>query len=65
MNIWRFAHAGRVCSGDYLDYPKKDADENIYLIVEGRFLKIILILVYTIFALAALTIMITAGILYR
>ena len=55
MNVWRWAHEGRVCSGDFLG-SKKGADESIYLIGEGRFLKIILFMVYFVILLATLAI---------
>ena len=56
MNVWRWAHEGRVCSGDYLDGGKKGADESVYLIGEGRFLKVILCMVYFVILLAFLAI---------
>lgn len=55
MNIWRWCHSGRVCSGDYLD-DKSTADKDVYLITEGKFLKMILLSIYLIFALASCTI---------
>ena len=54
MQLWRWEHSGRVCSGDYLD-EITDADKDTYLIVEGRFIKWVLYIVYAIFGLAALT----------
>ena len=59
MNVWRFSKSGRVCSGDFLD-EFSDDDYDVYLIAEGRFLKIILLLVYLVITLALLTTCITA-----
>ena len=58
MNMWRFSHSGKVCSGEYLP-DKSVANEDVYLIKEGRFLKIVILLVYTVMALALITIFIT------
>ena len=64
MNIWRWSHSGRVCSGDYTE-DINTADEAIYLVTEGRFLKIILLLIYLVFILAVTTIVITACFLMK
>ena len=52
MNIWRWDHPGRVCSGDYLpiEFRTPEISPN-YLIVEGRFLMWILIILYSILGL--------------
>lgn len=60
MQVWRWSHAGKVCSGDYLE-NKDDADRKIYLIFEGKFIKIILISIYSILALSCLSVIIVAG----
>jgi len=60
MQVWRWSHAGKVCSGDYLD-NKDEADRNVYLIFEGNFIKAMLIAVYTVLGLSALSIVIVAG----
>ena len=60
MQVWRWSHAGKVCSGDYLD-NKDDADRTVYLIFEGNFIKAMLIAVYSILSLSALSIVIVAG----
>lgn len=61
MNIWRWSHYGKVCSGDFLDVkyplPKNYPD---YLIMEGRFLKAVLIVVYVIIGLMMSTVAILA-----
>ena len=53
MNIWRWDHPGRVCAGDFLS-PSDKNDPSIasnYLIDEGMFLQIVLIVVYCILGL--------------
>ena len=60
MQVWRWSHAGRVCSGDYLE-NYDDADRSIYLIFEGKFIKAILITVYSVLALSCLSVIIVAG----
>ena len=42
MQIWRWSHSGRVCSGDYLA-SYDDGDTDVYLIFEGKFIKSMLI----------------------
>ena len=54
MQLWRWEHSGRVCSGDYLDQITEE-DRSRYLVVEGLFIKWVLYIVYIIFGLAALT----------
>ena len=50
MNIWRFSHSGQVCSGDFIKNRDEDdmtEDElNNYTITEGKFIFVILVLVY-------------------
>ena len=55
MQLWRWEHSGRVCSGDFLT-EVTEADKSIYLISEGKFIQWVLILVYIIFGLAAMTV---------
>lgn len=55
MQLWRWEHSGRVCSGDYLERPATEEDKETYLILEGKFLKWVLIIVYAIFGLATFT----------
>ena len=38
MQLWRWEHSGRVCSGDYLDHEPTEEDKKTYLIEEGFFL---------------------------
>lgn len=64
MNVWRWSHSGKVCSGDYLD-DKDSADPDIYLIKEGKFIKIMLIIIYVIFILSLTSIMIVSICIYR
>lgn len=53
MNMWRWDHPGRVCAGDFLTPAQKDdpAFKSTYLLVEGKFLQIILIIIYSILGL--------------
>ena len=64
MNLWRFSHAGRVCSGDLLASPD-DANPDIYLVTEGKFLKVIILLVYLVLFLATVTVCISACFLMK
>ena len=59
MQVWRWSHAGRVCSGDFLpeDYQ---GDTSMYLIFEGRFIKTMLIAIYSIMCLSCLSICIVS-----
>lgn len=59
MQVWRWSHSGKVCSGDYLD-SYDDADEDVYLITEGKFIKAMLITIYSILGVSFLSIMIVA-----
>ena len=60
MQLWRWQHSGRVCSGDYLEEVTED-DREIYLITEGKFIKVILYIVYVLLGLAGLAFCIIAG----
>ena len=64
MNMWRFSHSGRVCSGDFYE-GKRSINEDVYLVKEGMFLKIVILLVYLIMALALIAIFITVCIFAR
>jgi len=57
MQMWRWSHSGMVCSGDFLgvDFPKPDQYPE-YLIVEGRFLKAVIITIYIMIILSIATI---------
>ena len=57
MQMWRWSSSGRVCSGDFLDekFPKA-SDYPEYLIVEGRFLKAVIITIYCIIILSCITV---------
>ena len=57
MQIWRWSHAGKVCSGDF---GYDDADKDKYLIFEGKFIKAMLITIYSILGLSFFSIMIVA-----
>ena len=60
MQVWRWSHAGKVCSGDYLD-DKDEADREVYLIFEGKFIKAMLIAVYSVLGLSCLSVLIVTG----
>jgi len=64
MQVWRWSHAGQVCSGDYLD-NLDDADKEVYLVFEGKFIKVVLIAIYSIMGLSCLSIGIISGCVYR
>ena len=55
MNVWRWSHPGRVCSGDFLE-NKSEGDKDVYLIMEGKFLKMILMAIYLVFGLSLFTV---------
>ena len=58
MNIWRWDHPGKVCAGDYLTAAERNTNYNkeLYLITEGKFLKIILLIIYSILGLGCYSI---------
>ena len=60
MQLWRWEHSGRVCSGDYLDYRPTDEDKDLYLITEGKFLAVILYIIYSIIGISLFTVCIVA-----
>ena len=59
MQIWRWSHAGRVCSGDHIP-DDQDCDEDLYLCFEGKFIKGMLITIYSIFGASLLSIIVVA-----
>jgi len=61
MQMWRWSHSGMVCSGDFLgvNFPKASAYPE-YLIVEGRFLKAVIVTIYIIVGLSIITITVLA-----
>ena len=68
MQLYRFTHYGKVCSGDYLEgseeensnYSMASANQD-YLIMQGYFIKIMIIIHYSMFALITLTILFVAA----
>ena len=48
MQIWRWSHSGRVCSGDYLSNKDDMTEEelNKYTIKHGQFIYVVLVLTY-------------------
>lgn len=57
MQVWRWSHSGKVCSGDLV--PEGiEPDKSVYLVFEGKFIKAILIAIYSIMGLSCLSIMI-------
>ena len=59
MQVWRWSHSGKVCSGDYLA-SYDDGDKDVYLITEGKFIKAMLITIYSILGISFISIMIVA-----
>ena len=59
MQIWRWSHAGRVCSGDMLP-DDTDCDPDTYLCFEGKFIKAMLITIYCIFSLSMCSIIVVS-----
>lgn len=64
MQVWRWSHAGRVCSGDFLD-DKDNADKDVYLVFEGKFIKIMLIIVYSVLAMSCVSILVVSICIYK
>ena len=64
MQVWRWSHAGRVCAGDFLD-NKDDADREVYLIFEGKFIKVMLIIVYSVLGMSCVSILIVSICIYK
>lgn len=66
MQMWRWSSSGMVCSGDFLpEKHTKASDFPEYLIVEGRFLKAVIITIYVIFILSVVTIVSLAVFLHK
>ena len=55
MQLWRWQHSGRVCSGDYLT-DITDEDKESYLITEGKFIKVVLYITYIFIGLFGLAV---------
>ena len=64
MQVWRWSHSGQVCSGDY-EPNKDDLDRNVYLVFEGKFIKAILIGIYSILGLSCISILIVSICVYK
>ena len=66
MQVWRWSHSGQVCSGDFRnpDDPN-DLPDEYYLLFEGKFLKAILIAIYSILGLSCLSIIIVSICVYK
>ena len=64
MQVWRWSHSGKVCSGDLVP-EGVEPDNDIYLVFEGKFIKSILIAVYSIMGLSCLSIMIATACYYK
>ena len=62
--MWRWSHSGRVCSGDFLE-SYDDAPTDVYLVFEGRFIKAILISIYSILGLSLISICIVSICVYK
>ena len=59
MQIWRWSHAGMVCSGDHIP-EDQECDGDIYLCFEGKFIKGMLITIYSIFGASLLSVVVVA-----
>jgi len=59
MQVWRWSHAGKVCSGELLP-NLEDADRSVYLVFEGKFIKGMLFAVYSILGISLISIMIVS-----
>ena len=59
MQIWRWSHSGMVCSGDYLA-EGEECDSSVYLCFEGKFIKGMLITIYSVFGASCFSIMIVS-----
>lgn len=64
MQVWRWSHSGKVCSGDYVP-EGTEPDKSVYLVFEGKFIKSILIAIYSIMGLSFLSIMVITVCFYR
>ena len=64
MQVWRWSHSGRVCSGDFVD-DGEDLDKDVYLVFEGKFIKAILITIYSILGASMLSICIVSVCYYK
>ena len=62
--MWRWSHSGRVCSGDFLE-SYDDAPTDVYLVFEGRFIKAILVSIYSILGLSLISIMVVSICVYK
>ena len=59
MQVWRWSHSGRVCSGDLLP-ADVEPDKSVYLVFEGNFIKAILFAIYSIIGLSLVSIFIVS-----
>ena len=64
MQVWRWSHAGRVCSGDFLE-DRDSADKDVYLVFEGKFIKVMLIIVYSVLAMSCISILVVSICIYK
>jgi hypothetical protein len=62
MQLWRLSKTGRVCSGDFVEGTP---DPTEYVVHEGLFLKVIIIVAYSIIFLALLSVFFVAMCLSR
>jgi hypothetical protein len=65
MQLWRLSKTGRVCSGDYLTGDETKEEKEKYVLTEGLFLKVIIIVSYSIIFLALLSVFFVAMCLSR
>lgn len=55
MQVYRFEHMGRVCSGDYLD--NKWAADEPYLVLKGYFILVMICIIYGMIVLVILSVL--------
>ena len=65
MQLYRLSKTGRVCSGEYLTGNETEAEKSEYCLTEGLFLKVIIIVSYSIIFLALLSVFFVAVCLSR
>ena len=60
MQIWRWSHTGRVCSGDFLSNKDDmtEEEQNKYTITEGTFIYVVLLVTYILFAIIGVVLLI-------
>ena len=63
MQIWRWSHAGRVCAGEFLP-DGEDCEPSTYNCFEGKFLKYMLITIYSVFFISFISVFVVSMIVH-